>query len=147
MQLGAIAFIVLEKALYMFRVLFAPIIRSVLKLYMQSLVRCPLPIIFQQTGSDFTPLHDCTSDCMYSFKTLLMMGAKSTRNMLSAFSRTIKTIATNCITLVVLLINWMMMMHGSTIINFILGLRAYLCQPYFETYLVTTYLSNSNDLL
>ena len=39
MQLGAIVFIVLEKALYMFRVLFAPIIRSVLKLYMQSLLQ------------------------------------------------------------------------------------------------------------
>ena len=39
MQLGAIVFIVLEKAFYMFRVLFAPIIRSVLKLYMQSLVK------------------------------------------------------------------------------------------------------------
>ena len=30
MQLGAIVFIILEKALYMFRVIFAPIIRSVL---------------------------------------------------------------------------------------------------------------------
>ena len=39
MQLGAIVFTVLEKALYMFRVPFASIIRSVLKLYMQSLVQ------------------------------------------------------------------------------------------------------------
>ena len=38
MHLGATVFIVLEKALYMFRVLFAPIIRSILKLYMQLLV-------------------------------------------------------------------------------------------------------------
>jgi hypothetical protein len=27
------------------------------------------------------PIHDCTNNCMYSFKTLLMMGVKSTRNM------------------------------------------------------------------
>ena len=39
MQLRAIVFILLEKALYMFRVLFAPIIGSVLKLYMQLLVQ------------------------------------------------------------------------------------------------------------
>jgi hypothetical protein len=39
MQLGAIAFIIPWKALYMFRVLFTPIIRSVLKLYMQLLVQ------------------------------------------------------------------------------------------------------------
>jgi hypothetical protein len=39
MQLGAIIFIILLKALYMFRVLFAPITRSVLKLYMQLLVQ------------------------------------------------------------------------------------------------------------
>jgi hypothetical protein len=35
MQLGAIVFIIPWKALCMFQVLFAPIIRSVLKLYMQ----------------------------------------------------------------------------------------------------------------
>ena len=82
MQHVAFVFIMPVVALYMFRVLFAPIIRSVLKLYLQSLVQSSrLPIILQQTGSDFTPIHDCTSDCMYSFKTLLMMGAKSTRNM------------------------------------------------------------------
>jgi hypothetical protein len=39
MQLGAIVFIIPWKALYMFRVLFAPIIRSVLKPYMQLLVQ------------------------------------------------------------------------------------------------------------
>jgi hypothetical protein len=43
MQLGAIVFIIPWKALYMFRVLFRPIIRSVLKLYMQLLVCCTLP--------------------------------------------------------------------------------------------------------
>jgi hypothetical protein len=39
MQLGAIVFIIPWKALYMFWVLFTPIIRSVLKLYMQLLVQ------------------------------------------------------------------------------------------------------------
>jgi hypothetical protein len=39
MQLGAIVFIIPWKALYMFRMLFTPIIRSVLKLYMQLLVQ------------------------------------------------------------------------------------------------------------
>ena len=39
MQLGAIVFIITGIALYMFRVLFAPIIRSPLKLYMQLLVQ------------------------------------------------------------------------------------------------------------
>jgi hypothetical protein len=39
MQFGAIVFIIPWKALYMFRLLFTPIIRSVLKLYMQLLVQ------------------------------------------------------------------------------------------------------------
>jgi hypothetical protein len=39
MQLGAIVFIIPWKAFYMFRALFTPIIRSVLKLYMQLLVQ------------------------------------------------------------------------------------------------------------
>jgi hypothetical protein len=39
MQLGAIVFIIPWKVLYMFRVLFTPIIRSVLKLYTQLLVQ------------------------------------------------------------------------------------------------------------
>ena len=39
MQFGAIVFIMPVITLYMFRVLFAPIIRSVLKQYMQSLVQ------------------------------------------------------------------------------------------------------------
>ena len=38
MQLGAIVFIIPGITLYVFRVLFAPIIRSVLKLYMQLLL-------------------------------------------------------------------------------------------------------------
>jgi hypothetical protein len=38
MLLGAIVFFIPWKALYMFRVLFTPIIRSVLKLYAQLLV-------------------------------------------------------------------------------------------------------------
>jgi hypothetical protein len=41
---------------------------------------------------------------MYSFKALLMMGIKSTRNMQGAFQGIIKTIAPSCITVVVLLI-------------------------------------------
>jgi hypothetical protein len=65
MQLVALVFVIPWEALYMFRVLFAPIIRSVLKLNMPLLVQ----------------LYDCTNNCMYSFKTLLMMGVKSTRNM------------------------------------------------------------------
>jgi hypothetical protein len=39
MQLGAIFFIIPWKAFYMYRVLFTPIIRSVLKLHMQLLVQ------------------------------------------------------------------------------------------------------------
>jgi hypothetical protein len=39
MQIVALVFIIPWKALYMFRVLFAPIIRSALKLYMQLLVQ------------------------------------------------------------------------------------------------------------
>jgi hypothetical protein len=39
MQLGAIVFTIPWKALYVFRVLFTPIITSVLKLYMQLLVQ------------------------------------------------------------------------------------------------------------
>jgi hypothetical protein len=105
MQLGAIVFIIPRKTLYLFRVLFTPIIRSVLKFYMQLLVqscigmesdpvcykmirsleptavRCRLLIILYPTGSDTIPIHDCTNNCVYSFKTLLMMGVKSTRNM------------------------------------------------------------------
>jgi hypothetical protein len=39
MQFGAIVFIIPWKAIYMFRGLFTPIIRSVLKMYMQLLVQ------------------------------------------------------------------------------------------------------------
>ena len=45
MQLGTIVFIIPGKALYMFRVLFAPIIRSVLKLYMQLLVQSSIDMV------------------------------------------------------------------------------------------------------
>jgi hypothetical protein len=41
MQLGAIVSIIPWEAVYMFRVLVTPIIRSVLKLYMQLLVQYP----------------------------------------------------------------------------------------------------------
>jgi hypothetical protein len=45
MQLGGIVFIIPWKALYMFRVLFTPIIRSVLKLYMQLLVQSHIGMV------------------------------------------------------------------------------------------------------
>jgi hypothetical protein len=45
MQLGTIVFIIPWKALYMFRVLFTPIIRSVLKLYMQLLVQSRIGMV------------------------------------------------------------------------------------------------------
>jgi hypothetical protein len=50
MQLGAIVFIIPWKALYMFRVLFAPIFRSVLKLYMQSLVQSCVGMVSDPVG-------------------------------------------------------------------------------------------------
>jgi hypothetical protein len=111
MQLEAIVFIIPWKALYMFRVLFIPIIRSVLKLYMQLLIQSPIgmvsdPLCYKMMRSrERAPIGDCTNNCMYSFKTLLMMGVKSTRNMYNAFQGIIKKIAPSCITLVVLLIN------------------------------------------
>jgi hypothetical protein len=45
MQLVALGFIIPWKALYMFRVLFAPIIRSVSKVYMQFLVKSCIGIV------------------------------------------------------------------------------------------------------
>jgi hypothetical protein len=45
MQLGAIVFIIPWKALYMFRVLFTPIIRGILKLYMQLLVQSRIGMV------------------------------------------------------------------------------------------------------
>jgi hypothetical protein len=45
MQLGAIVFIIPWKALYMFRVFFKPIIRSVLKVYMQLLVQSRIGMV------------------------------------------------------------------------------------------------------
>jgi hypothetical protein len=44
-QLGAIVFIIPWKVLYMFRVLLTPIIRSVLKLYMQLLVQSRIGVV------------------------------------------------------------------------------------------------------
>ena len=56
---------------------------------------------------------------MYSFKTLLMMSAKSPRKNVECYPRRIiKTIAPSCITLVVLLIDYVMM-HGSTNIKYL----------------------------
>jgi hypothetical protein len=45
MQLGSVVFIIPWKALYMSRVLFTPIIRSVLKLYMQLLVQLRIGMV------------------------------------------------------------------------------------------------------
>jgi hypothetical protein len=50
MQLVALVCNIPWKALYMFRVLFAPIIRSVLKLYMQLLVQSYIGMVSEQVG-------------------------------------------------------------------------------------------------
>jgi hypothetical protein len=50
MQLGAIVFIIPWKALYMFRVRFTPITRSVLKLYMQLLVQSHIGMVSDPVG-------------------------------------------------------------------------------------------------
>ena len=50
MQHGAFVFIMPVIALYMFRVLFAPIIRSVQKLYMQILVQSCLDMVSEPVG-------------------------------------------------------------------------------------------------
>jgi hypothetical protein len=51
MQLGAIVFIIPWKALYMIRVLFTSIIRSVLKLYMQLLVQSCRYIVYEYSAA------------------------------------------------------------------------------------------------
>jgi hypothetical protein len=51
MQLGTIVFIIPWKALYMFQVLFTPIIRSVFKLYMQLLVQSCIGMLSDPVGS------------------------------------------------------------------------------------------------
>jgi hypothetical protein len=56
MQLVALDFIIPWKALYMFRVPFAPIISP--NLVTARAGRSRLPIIFQPTGSDNIPIHD-----------------------------------------------------------------------------------------
>jgi hypothetical protein len=50
MQLVALVFIIPWRALYMFRVLFATIIRSVLKLYMQLLVQSCAGMVSDPVG-------------------------------------------------------------------------------------------------
>jgi hypothetical protein len=50
MQLGTTLFIVPWEALYMFRVFFTPIIRSVLKLYMQLLVQSCIGMVSDPVG-------------------------------------------------------------------------------------------------
>jgi hypothetical protein len=68
MQLGAIVFIIPWKAHYMFRVLFTPIIRSVLKLYVQLLVQSRIgmesdPVCYKMIRSrERTALYAPTSD-------------------------------------------------------------------------------------
>jgi hypothetical protein len=81
MQLGAIPFIIPWKALYMFRVLFAPIIRSVLKLYMQLLVQSRIGMVSDPVCYKMISSRERALRAPDSFKTLLMMGVKSARNM------------------------------------------------------------------
>jgi hypothetical protein len=50
LRLGAIVFIIPWEALYMFRVLFTPIIRNVLKLYMQLLVQSCIGMVSDPVG-------------------------------------------------------------------------------------------------
>jgi hypothetical protein len=50
MQFVALVFIIPWQALYMFRVLFAPVIRSVLKLYMQLLVQSCVGTVSDPVG-------------------------------------------------------------------------------------------------
>jgi hypothetical protein len=50
MQLVALVFLIPWKTLYMFRVLFAPIIRSVLKLYVQLLVQSCVGMVSDPVG-------------------------------------------------------------------------------------------------
>ena len=50
LQYGAFVFIMPVISLYMFRVLFAPIIRSVWKLYMQILVQSCLGMVWNPVG-------------------------------------------------------------------------------------------------
>jgi hypothetical protein len=65
MQLVALVFIIPWKTLYMFRVLFAPIIRSVLKLYMELLVKSCVgmvsdPVCYKMIGRRERPAHAVT---------------------------------------------------------------------------------------
>jgi hypothetical protein len=62
MQLGAIVFIIPWKALYTFRVLFTPIIRNVLKVYMQLVVQSYIgmvsdPVCYKMVGRRERPAH------------------------------------------------------------------------------------------
>jgi hypothetical protein len=70
MQLGAIVFIIPWKALYMFPVLFTPIIRSVLKLHMQFLVQSCIGTVSDPVGYKMIRSRERT-----------LMGVKTTRNM------------------------------------------------------------------
>ena len=63
MQLGAIVFIIPGIALYMFRVLFAPIIRSVLKLYMQLLVQSCVGVVPDLVGYKIIRSRERTALC------------------------------------------------------------------------------------
>jgi hypothetical protein len=63
MQLGAIVFIIPWKSLYMFRVLFTPIIRSVLKLYTQLLVQSYIGMLSDPVCYKMIRSRECTALC------------------------------------------------------------------------------------
>jgi hypothetical protein len=96
MQLVALVFIVPWKALYMFRVLFASIIRSSLKLYMQLLVQSRIGMVSDLVCYKMIRSREHTALCS---QLLIIFGVKSTRSMQSAFQGIIKTIAPSCIML------------------------------------------------
>jgi hypothetical protein len=63
MQLGAGVFIIPWKALYMFQVLFTPIIRSVLKLYMKLLVQSRICMVSDPVCYKMIRSRDRTALC------------------------------------------------------------------------------------
>jgi hypothetical protein len=73
MQLGAIVFIIPWKALYMFRVLFTHIIRSVLKLYMQLLVQSCVGMVSDSVCYKMIRSREHTALCHDQIRTNLVM--------------------------------------------------------------------------
>jgi hypothetical protein len=66
MQLGAIVFIIPWKALYVFRVLFTPIIKSVLKLYMQLLVKSHIGVVSDPVCYNMIRSRERTAPVLYA---------------------------------------------------------------------------------